>query len=197
MSFNHISQEAGGELRSDHSCGVQKLFGFDRQSVDARGNGGLQCRGHGNLSEITSMRICARPTVKDLSFGKIPNDFVDEERISSCAPDDLLGERAQGGIRTHQLRGKRGSLRIIQWSEDKTLNTRQLYQRSTVFRAVGDYGDRWRPGYRGKEIHQHAFADVIDPMDILDDEDGGLTGEPIALNSPAAKGAYGGSPLEP
>ena len=82
-----------------------------------------------------------------------------------------MTQPADRGVRPEQLDDQCCGLRVSQRSQGDALGTGHPAERPGVFGAVGDQHQRGGLGDDGEELGEHGFADLVDPVGVLDDID--------------------------
>jgi hypothetical protein len=85
------SQQVQAKPRADDRCRAQRAFGFRIESIDARGDGGLQRGRHAHLSNPCRRHVCAPLPAQNTALRQFAHDLFGEERVTGGPSGDRVG----------------------------------------------------------------------------------------------------------
>ena len=131
--------------------------------------------GTAGVFDVPTQQVCARNPLQYTTFRQVADHLLGEEWVPGSPFGHPFRHPADRRVIAQQFGGQGRRLRIVQRSQRHRLRVRHLGQLTPVLGAVG--GQHQRRGLRnhGQELGQHGLADLIDPVHVLDDVDGGIS----------------------
>jgi hypothetical protein len=107
--------------------------------------------------------------VEHATLGQFAHDLLGEKRVTGGPLGDLLAQLANRGVVAEQLGDQCCGLRIAQRPKGDALSTGHPAQRVPIFGAVADQHQRARLRDHRQKVRKHGFADLVDPVHVLND----------------------------
>ena len=159
------------ELVPDHRCRLQERLLPLRQPVNPRCEQRLHARRDGEVVDRAGESIGAVRAGEVAGLDQRLDDLLDEEGVPGSAPADAVRERGDRGVAAEQvLEERRDGLRAER-AEHERREGRPLRPARAVLGPEVHEEQRAPPGQGLDERRQERLARLVDPVEVLDEDD--------------------------